>query len=196
MTQYFAMINDGCQGPFPLDQLVEAGVTPDTYVWSKKMSDWEKAIDVEEVRDYFQAHLKKKSQVRSGVIQNTSSASSESDPDSYKPKFLRFGMEFPMPEEQVDYDQPPTSHLILAIIITVMCFPFTGFMAIYYSLKSQREWENAMRGNSKDGRVVYTSEEITQLKKDAHYSERMAKMWIGITFFIGLIAVATVLFQQ
>lgn len=190
------MISDRCQGPFPLDQLIEAGVGPDTYVWSKRMTEWEKAIDVEEVKDYFQRRLKEKSQPKKIIVHNPFENQNNVQQSISKPRFVRYGMEFPMPEDQTDYDQPPTSHLIPAIIITIMCFPFTGLMAIYYSIKSQREWENAMRGSSKKGDVVYTPEEVLQCKKEAHYNERMAKMWIGITFFIGMIAIATLLFQQ
>lgn len=194
MTQYFAMINDSCHGPFRLDQLIEAGVTPDTYVWSKRMVDWEKAIDVEEIRDFYHEHLKAKSRPK----RESPVESKDLSPivKNVAPKFVRLGFDFPMPEENEDIDMPPTSYLILAIFVTIMCLPFTGFMAIYYSIKSQREWKNAMRGVSKDGKVVFTSEEVTECKKEAHYCARMAKMWIGITFFIGIIVYATVLFQQ
>ncbi len=41
--RYFAMIDGERRGPFGLDELADAGVRPDTYVWCKGMSDWEKA---------------------------------------------------------------------------------------------------------------------------------------------------------
>ncbi len=53
MALYFAMIDGERRGPFRLDQLRDAGVGPDTYVWSKGMADWEQAADVADICRYF-----------------------------------------------------------------------------------------------------------------------------------------------
>lgn len=196
MTQYFAMLDDRCQGPFPLDRLREVGVSPNTYVWSKNMADWEKAIEVEEIRDYYFNILREKNRQKNQDVEINRKRVADTVDGLYKTGFLRFGMEFPMPEDNVDLDNPPVSYVVPAIISTLFCFPITGAMAIYYSIKSRREWENALRSESETSRDLYTPEERLECKKNAHYFERMAKMWIGITFFIGVIVYATVISQQ
>lgn len=196
MRQYFAMLDDQCQGPFPLERLSEVGVGPDTYVWSKHMTDWEKAIDVEEIKDYFQSRLLEKKRAQQRDIADIRGVDDNSSDGSPKIRFVRFGMDFPMPEEEEDLDRPPVSYVVPALVSTLLCFPITGAMAIYYSLKSRREWENAMRSETPSQRELYTPEERLACKKNAHYFGRMAKMWIGITFFIGMIVYATVISQQ
>ncbi len=57
MALYFAMIDGERRGPFTLDALHEAGVTPDTYVWSKGMSDWEQAADVADICRYYRQRI-------------------------------------------------------------------------------------------------------------------------------------------
>lgn len=195
MTQYFAMLDNNCQGPFLLDQLDRAGVRPDTYVWSKNMADWEKAIDVEEIRDYFRKHLDEK---RERIIHSDSENQKNGNINTNVEKqqvnvFSRYGLEFPVQEEEEDLDRPPVSYIIPAVISTLLCFPITGAMAIYYSIKARLEWGYAVMSESDKGREPYTPEERLEYKKNAHYCERMAKMWIGITFFIGIIAYATII---
>lgn len=53
----FAMIDGRQVGPMELDDIVAAGVHPDTYVWSKGMSDWQKACDVPDICRYFRLRL-------------------------------------------------------------------------------------------------------------------------------------------
>ncbi len=55
--KYFAMIDGQRTGPWELWQLPEAGVTPDTYVWCKGMTDWRKAEVVADVCRYYRQHL-------------------------------------------------------------------------------------------------------------------------------------------
>lgn len=51
------MIGGRQQGPFALDQLHDAGVRPDTYVWCKGMADWEMASQVPDICRYFRLRL-------------------------------------------------------------------------------------------------------------------------------------------
>lgn len=196
MTQYFAMLNDSCQGPFRLDQLNQAGVRPDTYVWSKNMTDWEKAIDVEEIRDYYRDRLSEKRDRNASAQTDTANKKNMTGGNSIqqiKGQFSRYGIDFPVPEEEEDLDRPPVYYVVPAIILTLFCFPITGAMAIYYSIKSRKEWEFAVMSESEKSRELYTPEERLEYKRNARYYERMAKMWIGITFFIGVIVYATVI---
>ena len=45
MALYFAMVDGEKVGPFPLEEMADRGVGPDTYIWTKGMDDWEPAGD-------------------------------------------------------------------------------------------------------------------------------------------------------
>ena len=49
MAQYYIGKNNQRLGPFPVEQLIANGITPDTLVWCSGMPGWKKAIDVPEV---------------------------------------------------------------------------------------------------------------------------------------------------
>lgn len=53
----FAMIGGKQVGPMMLDDIVDAGVRPDTYVWCKGMPDWQKASEVPDICRYFRLRL-------------------------------------------------------------------------------------------------------------------------------------------
>lgn len=51
------MIQGRQVGPLHLDEIVGAGVMPDTYVWCKGMPDWAKASEVPDICRYFRQRL-------------------------------------------------------------------------------------------------------------------------------------------
>lgn len=51
------MIDGEQKGPMNLEDLAEAGVRPDTYVWCKSLPDWMKASDVPDICRYFRLRL-------------------------------------------------------------------------------------------------------------------------------------------
>lgn len=51
------MIDGQQHGPMELDEIVAAGVRPDTYVWAKGMPDWQKASEVPDICRYFRLRL-------------------------------------------------------------------------------------------------------------------------------------------
>ncbi len=53
MAQYYIGKDNQRLGPFPLEQLIANGITPDTLVWCSGMPGWKKAIDVPEVSVLF-----------------------------------------------------------------------------------------------------------------------------------------------
>ena len=53
MAQYYIGKNNQRKGPFPLEQLIANGITPDTLVWCSGMPGWKRAIDVPEVAVLF-----------------------------------------------------------------------------------------------------------------------------------------------
>lgn len=188
MALYFAMIDGERQGPFRLDQLRDAGVGPDTYVWCKGMSDWEQAADVADICRFFRQHIFALMHPEPAVRRIEPVRREESAPQS-----MRFGMgsAFPMPQDDpAELQQPPLSMLLPAIFFTLFCFPPTGFFAIYYSVLARKAWEEAVRSRSKKGGALYTEREREDIRKKAHDYGRLSKMWVGITFFLGLMMYA------
>ena len=53
MAQYYIGKNNQRLGPFPLEQLLANGLTPDTLVWCSGMPGWQKANEVPEVAVLF-----------------------------------------------------------------------------------------------------------------------------------------------
>lgn len=173
--KYFAFIDGRQLGPFELNQLVEAGVRPSTYVWCKGMPDWDRADKVEEIRDLFRHHIEEKMVVR----EPESSPAVEVDrkPEPSESPALRFGR-IPEPvEQEADINTPPQVSMTLAILSLILCFPLTGIAAVYFAYKAQRSWNESSKYKEK-------SEE---LKKKSHEYERLAKMWLGLTVAFGLI---------
>lgn len=184
--KYFAIIEGEQKGPFELDQLANAGVRPSTYVWCKGMPDWEKAEDVADICRMFRNRLydllhpgNVEAEMR---IKETPAYHEPGDnagsPPALPTRFDRYltdsDSHIPTLEELdslQNKDVPPTNVLPLAIIATILFFPPTGIIAIYFSYKTKKAW--------KDG-----------LHDEAHENCRSAKMWTGITFCLGLILYA------
>lgn len=189
--RYFAMIDGERRGPFELEQLVEAGVTPDTYVWCKSMSDWKPASEVADICRFFRCHIfdmmhpGTPSSVADVNSQQTSTPAEEFDFDPDMPAFLQRPPK--LLEEPTDINTPPRFSLFLSIFLTIFCFPPTGAIAIYYSYRTRRTWEEANRSVAKGSKNLYDDKEREQLRRQAHEFSRSARMWTGITFFLGLI---------
>ncbi len=186
--RYFAMIDGRQLGPLELWELVDAGVRPDTYVWCKTMSDWQKARDVAEICRFYRQHL------AGATLSGRSVESAESLPDDVNDDEalsrvpLRFrhlveksGVTPGIPTaDEPDTSIPPRSYLGIAIAVTLFCFPLTGLVAIYFAVITRRLWAegNTDRQDAKDYRQM------------AHEYSRQTKMWIGISFFLGIILYA------
>ncbi len=55
--KFFAMIDGQQKGPLELEEVADAGVRPDTYVWCKGMPDWAPASQVPDICRYFRLRL-------------------------------------------------------------------------------------------------------------------------------------------
>lgn len=193
------MIDSVQRGPYELYELVEAGVTPDTYVWCKGMDDWRPASEVADICRYFRRHISDvmhpgaapASERQSGP-ENTGDSESQG-PEGPSPnentedngRFLFRTEE--MLEDPIDTDSPPRTMLATSIALTLLCFPITGVVAIYYAVRTRRVWEEANRSQAKGSSVLYSDKERLELRREAHEMSRNARMWTGITFFIGII---------
>lgn len=177
--KYFAMINGEQTGPLELHDLPGAGVRPDTYVWCKGMDDWRRAREVADISRYYRQHISdlihQKNHPEDSKTPYPVESKQETE-DSGMPRFDRFLQQAGNPAEygklpEPDYNHPPRTMLVESTLLTVFCFPLTGFVAIYYSILTRREWNRGHR-------------------KEAHEFSRRAKMWAGITFFLGIMLYA------
>lgn len=184
--KYYAMIDGQRVGPFELAQLPAAGVSPATYVWCKGMPDWQRADEVADICRFWRQHLASIKNP-SSVLPVTVSDKGESIKD--KPEAEETSaigrrwiigpendtMANPTPEM---YNQEPPSTLIWAVLSTILCMPFTGIAAIYFSIMASREWQAAK---------MEKGETVERLHKAAWEHSRLARMFTGISLFLGFI---------
>lgn len=185
--QYFAIIDDEQRGPFRLEQLAEAGVMPDTFVWTKGMDDWAPARDDAEIARYFRRRLANPG----GPIdpeeqrqRERERAESEYEQAISKlpPRFQNFVRKAGVtPGEPLntepDIESRPPSLVVWAILATIFCCPLSGIVAIVMAVKATSSW-NAGE------------------KKKAWDYTRLAKLWTGLTFFFGFILAALLMTIQ
>lgn len=183
--KYYAMIHGGQKGPFSLEELPAAGVRPSTYIWCKGMPDWQKAEENPEVCRLFRNHLY-------DIMHPLASAEAAEIPkatdDKWKVKpdepsgpprsrfdgFLEQAGEDPLPtideiEAKKDTSTPPMSMIGYAWLVTIFCCPPTGIVALVFAYRSKKAWKSG----------EYTL---------SHEFSRKAKMWTGVSFFLGLMA--------
>ena len=181
--KYFAIIDGEQKGPFELEELGAAGVRPSTYVWCKGMPDWEKAEDVADICRFYRIRLHDlmhpgsvEAERRNNESTDTNQQSSDNDvPPAFPTRFDQYlrdnDMHIPTLEEidsMKNKDIPPVNMLPAAIIATILFFTPTGIVAIYYAYKTKKLWREG-------------------LHEEAHENSRSAKMWTGISFFLGII---------
>lgn len=198
--RYFAMIEGERKGPYELTELPEAGIGPDTYVWCKGMADWEKAEDVADICRFYRQRLFDMMHGESPGPESGAAPAAADGADPYAGVPLRFRQmmrnagadpeAFSNTQEEPDYDRPPMPTVFLSVMMTILCFPITGFVAIYYSFKARQTWIESQRSETGNNKELYSQTERRELRRKAHDYERLAKMWLGITFFVTIILAA------
>lgn len=185
-TKFFAIIDGERRGPFTLEELEGAGVGPDTYVWCKGMQKWRRARHVADVCRYWRQRLSgthaSQQPVAAPVVEHPSQTNDGKDTSDRI--WLRSVRSFDPAEGEpgVDIEQPPRNLVVPAVLVTLLCMPLTGFVAIYFCARSRGLWARAVTGKD------LSAEDVKRLKRESHDAVRSAKMWIGITFFLGVIA--------
>ncbi len=202
--KYFAIIEGEKQGPFELEQLAEAGVRPSTYVWCKGMADWEKAENVADICRMYRGRLYDLLHPKVEVWPGTEAVVQSADQEDQRTpsRFDRMLQDTRLPSlEEIDARQDisrqPQNMLIPAILVTLLFFPPLGIFAIYFAVASRRCWKRSLEVFSSSQDDSPHSESLKNKSPDdvspqdwrrlAHEYCRAAKMWTGITFFIGLI---------
>lgn len=190
MVKYFVRIDGEQRGPYTLEELPAAGVTPDTYVWCKGMDDWELASKDADICRFYRQRL---AGVRAVSPEETPVKNGESEyPESAPERPMNFRdvirevnrvyEEQMESEDGAPYSRPPRIPLALAIVSTLLCFPPTGFVAIYQCAKANKMWKRAQQ----------SPEPTEEMRRAAHDVARSATMWTGITLCLGIIVWAAI----
>lgn len=197
--RYFAMIDGERRGPFTLEELHSSGVRPETYVWCKGMADWEKAEDVADICRFYRQRIF--NLMHPSVSTTTEKKTEKSDSNPEEDPYVNFPLSFRnfarqagadpnIREEEPDTSRRPTSLIPLAVTLLLLCCPITGFIALYYAIKSRQAWNEAHRSSQDHNKELYTDSERQALSRKAHEYARLARMWCGITFFLGFFLAA------
>ncbi len=179
-VKYYAMLNGQQCGPYTLEELVAAGVLPDTYIWCKGMKRWGKARDNGDVCRYFRQSLSDAMhpvvRIPEETINNKSASACGITPRRFQNMIDRSG-ETPewLDDTPPDMSEPPKYFIFESILAALLCFPLTGIVALVLGIMSRQAWK---RGDA-----------------PASYDlSRRARMTLGITLFLGLIVFAVALF--
>lgn len=184
--KYYAMIDGRQKGPFELEELPGAGVRPSTYIWTKGMANWQKAEDNPDVCRLFRNHLYDLMHPEAKAVFSSPEeiekyrVKEDSTPGQPRSRFDYYlqqsGESLPTLDEidaRENTDIPPMNMIGYAWLVTILFFFPTGIAALVFAYKSKQQWKN--------GNHIL-----------AHGYNRSAKMWTGISFFIGLIFYAAI----
>jgi len=120
---YFARQGERQTGPFTLEELPGAGVTPDTYVWCKGMEDWRKAEEIAEISRFFR--------VRILDMMHPPVPVEEAQPE--EAAYSR------IPEDAPDDNTAPRTFLTESVIVTLFC-SLIGLVGIFYAARCRKAW--------------------------------------------------------
>lgn len=178
--RYYAMLDGERRGPMTLDELMEAGVLPDTYVWTRGMADWRRARDVGDICRAFRQSIYDAMHPSAAPAPEPVRPEPERDQDGAIAP-VRFGRiiersgETPEPlRDTVDTSQPPRISMAAAWAVALLCFPPTGIPAVWLAYKARSAWKAGRRDES-------------------HEWARRARMATGVSFFLGMIVWSVVL---
>lgn len=182
----FFIRQDGVQkGPFSLEELSEAGVTPDTYVWTKGMADWEQARTQPDICRYFRRRLSGTLPLPERNVESVDESGRAPNPvkmfEQGEKVSLNDIMRFvnqqaaEAMEEKRNPTRPPRTSLLSAVCAIIVFFP-TGIAALLQTLKARKLWLQAPAGDAG-----------TDLRRLSHDCANSAHMWAGISLFLGII---------
>lgn len=192
--KYFARIDKQTVGPLSLTQLVTAGVRPSTYIWRKGMPDWIQASEDPEIcralRRYLAGmdpetglQISLPSETDKGFISPDGADTNKEVNNSVNGGSFRSIRSFPEVPDMTDYNVKPQGvSVIMALVMTFLCFPVTGIIAVFFAMRTQAHWKMS----NQEG---LTPEQRADCRRKSHDDARLYRMMIGITFSIGLIII-------
>lgn len=109
------------------DELIQHGVTADTFVWREGMSNWEKASTVSELKSLF---------VQTPPPIPPFSPTPQSQPKPQQNYSNDYGSK---------YEPVPDNNLVLAIVSTILCCWPVGLVAIIHATKVEKLWHSGQK---------------------------------------------------
>lgn len=131
--QYWINHNGVQSGPMDLEGLKEMGLTSSAYVWHEGLADWVRITQLPELQGLYEmvaeSAVKAPASVTDGPVQGeTASSMTDTQPMSYAPQQ-------PLDNEP-DADEPcPSTNLVWAIAVTLLCCAPFGIVAFIYANK-------------------------------------------------------------
>jgi hypothetical protein len=98
---YYLIINQKQTGPIADEKLLEAGMTPDTYVWTTGMPDWKKASEVAALQPILSAYYAAKTPNQNIPPQPNFGQQQPQQPNYGQPQQPNYGQ-----PQQPNYGQP------------------------------------------------------------------------------------------
>ncbi|MDE6248021.1 MAG: GYF domain-containing protein [Muribaculaceae bacterium] len=184
--KYFARLNKQTVGPLSLTELVKAGIRPSTYIWRKGMPDWIPASDDPEICRALRRYLagldpESGREIKIAAEEQEADVAQSTEPQN--DTGFHGIRNFPENPDTTDYSVKPQGvSVIVALLMTFICFPVTGIIAVFFAMRTQAHWKmSEQEGLSAKDREL--------CRRKAHDDARLYRMMLGITFSIGLIIV-------
>lgn len=173
------MIDGKQAGPFRLEDMPAAGITPDTYVWAKDMDDWKQAREVGDICRFFRNRLYDNAHTSSTTPVVVAEPMQEDYPMDDVPMRFRRQIEKADPDDvdfasfsqKPDLTRQPSTWWPFPMFFSLFFFLPLGILAISQAFKSRKAWKE---GNP----------------EAAYEYARRGKMAAGMSFSFGLIVIA------
>lgn len=141
MKYYYLDSSNQRHGPFTVDELMNIGISEQTYVWREGMSSWERAGRVSELHVLFSDPMNNETPGQPPRMQNQG---------RYKENGPTYN------NMQPNMGPPPNSNLVWAILSTIFCCLPLGIVSIVYASKVDGLWiagryEEARNASKKAG---------------------------------------------
>lgn len=130
MKKYYYVSNEGKQcGPISVSEFKEKGITEKTYVWCEGMTQWMKANDIDELKDFFRL--------------------SSIPPIPPVPPVFNQPQTIETSTQQ-EKPQKPENYLPWTIVATLLCCIPIGIVAIMYANRVDSTWNNGKYAEAED----------------------------------------------
>lgn len=176
--KYFAVIDKQQIGPCSIEELVQAGLRPDTYVWCKGMEDWTPAKDVADICRHFRRRLFDKMHPTAPQAPSpTEPGAPASDYELHQMSRREFWQEVSrevaesQPSEEELTALPPSTWWPFPILLSLLFFFPLGIPAVICSRKAGKLWNEGRHAES-------------------HEAARIAKIYGGVAIAMGLLLTA------
>ncbi len=174
--KYFAVIDKKQIGPCSIEELVEAGLRPDNYVWCKGMDDWEPAKDVADICRHFRQRLFDRMHPSAPATPQAAQQRQEQagTEEMRHMKSREFWNEVAhqvaetQPDEKEAESHKPITWYPFPLILSAIVFFPLGIPAVIYARKAEKLWSEGRQAES-------------------HEAARTGKMCGGVALCMGLL---------